>query len=213
MLEERIAPDLVVGASVGALNGYLVASGISSSELHERWLTAHLARLGDLEMNIRLMLEHYQRRTPFAVVMTDLVRMKPKVVRDDEIGWKHIAASCAIPGMLAQQRINGRFYSDGGLLNPLPVWVAAELGATRIYALNALPEIPASPLRPLVKSFRFCFGHHPPTPDGVQVTVLQPSEKLGGIHDALYWKRNNIERWLELGARDAEKFATAELSP
>ena len=62
--------------------------------------------------------------------------MKPRVFRHPEIEWQHLAASCAIPGILKSYRIDGRRYSDGGLLNPLPVYAAVDLGATRIIALH-----------------------------------------------------------------------------
>ena len=57
----------------------------------------------------------------FAVVITDLLRLKPRVVPESEVTWRHLAASCAVPLVLPQMRIDGRLYSDGGLLNPVPV--------------------------------------------------------------------------------------------
>jgi hypothetical protein len=98
---------------------------------------------------------------------------------------------------------------DGALLNPLPVWAAAELGATRIVALNALPEIPSALLKPLVKGFRGCFGHRPPVPSAVNLTILAPSRSLGSLRDAFRWKQSNIERWLEQGAADAADLGIA----
>ena len=67
-----------------------------------------------------------------AVVVTDLLRLKPGIFRGSEVTWRHLAASCAVPLVLPQVRIDGRWYSDGGLLNPLPVYAAVELGATEI---------------------------------------------------------------------------------
>ena len=79
----------------------------------------------------------------FAVAVTDLLRMKPLVFENDEVTWRHIAASCAVPGLFRQYWIDGRLCSDGGLLNPLPVWAAVQLGATHIVAVHAgFPQIP-----------------------------------------------------------------------
>jgi len=89
----------------------------------------------------------------------------------------------------------------------VPVWAAIELGATRIIALNALPEIPSALLRPFVKGFRAVFGHHPALPPGVELHTLTPRRPLGSMHDALYWKQENIARWIEQGATDAAGFA------
>ena len=37
-LAGRFAPDLIVGASVGSLNGYAIAGGATPDELAEFWL-------------------------------------------------------------------------------------------------------------------------------------------------------------------------------
>ena len=37
-LSREISPDIVVGASVGALNGWLIAGGAPAAELERRWL-------------------------------------------------------------------------------------------------------------------------------------------------------------------------------
>jgi predicted acylesterase/phospholipase RssA len=138
-------------------------------------------------------------RQEYAVVLTDLLRMKPKVFAGPGITWRHLAASCAIPGVLPQRRIHGRWYTDGGLLNPLPVWAAVESGATRIVALHALPEIPGAVLKPFVKTFRAMLGHHPPVPSGVDLTIIETDGPLGSIHDALHWDAENIACWIEKG--------------
>jgi NTE family protein len=201
-LADRIRPDLVVGASVGSLNGYLIAGGASPDELRALWLTPGFAKFRDLQSNIRTMIAGYPLRTNFAITVTDILRMKPRVFRDGEITWRHLAASCALPLVLPQIRIGGRLYSDGGLLNPLPVWAAVELGATKIVALHALPELPSAWLRLMAKPFRG--RHNPPLPSDVDLNIICPSRTLGSFSDSMYWKRDNIERWLAQGAQDAE---------
>jgi hypothetical protein len=37
----------------------------------------------------------------------------------------------------------------------------------------------------------------------LQVTLLEPSRRLGSIRDALVWNPSNVERWIELGRSDA----------
>jgi NTE family protein len=193
------APDLVVGASIGSLNGYAIAGGASPEELARFWLRPENARLRDLPANIRDLMSRFSPRVEFAVVLTDAMRLKPKIFRGAEITWRHLAASCAIPGVLRHYRIGGRWYTDGGLLNPLPVWAAVELGATRIIALNALPQIPSVLLKPFVKGFRRVAGHHPPLPAGVELVTLETDGALGSMSEALRWRRDNIERWMEIG--------------
>lgn len=198
-IESRVRPDLVVGASVGALNGYTVACGASGERLCALWREQELTKFGSLPANIRYLMSQHRRRTDFAVAVTDLLRMKPLVFQNDEITWRHIAASCAIPGVFRQYLIDGRLCSDGGLLNPLPVWAAVDLGATHIVAVHALPEIPGWVMKAVVKPFRWVAGHNPATPQEIQLDLIKPPRPLGGVRDAISWKNQNIERWLQEG--------------
>ncbi len=200
-------PDLIVGASVGSLNGYAIAGGATADELCSFWMRPEAGRFRHLPETIRVLMERHPLRVDYALALTDLASMKPKIVRGGDVTWKHLAASCAIPGLLPQQRIGGRWYSDGGLLNPLPVWAAVELGAAEILAVHALPEIPSSVLKPFVKGFRRMFGHHPPLPAGVRLITVEPPAPLGSIREALTWKQENVERWIEQGERAAKNIS------
>jgi predicted acylesterase/phospholipase RssA len=203
-LAPAFQPDLIVGASVGSLNGYAIACGATPQDLRELWLREDVASLHRLEASLRLLTHGRHPQVDYAVVVTDLLRLKPRIFRGREVTWKHLAASCAVPLVFPPVRIDGRFYLDGGLLNPLPVYAAVKLGATQILALQALPEIPSLLLKPFVLGFRGVFGVHPHLPAGVQLTVLEPGRRLGSLRDALRWKRENVERWLEQGRTDAQ---------
>jgi NTE family protein len=200
-------PDLVVGASVGSLNGYAIAAGWSAGDLCAWWQRPDVASFQRLPETVRVLMDARPLQIEYAVVLVDLFRLKPRIITGPVIQAEHLLASCAVPGAALPRRIDGRWYLDGGLLNPLPLWAAVELGATRIVALNALPEVPSVVLRPFVKVFRACFGHHPPLPPSVQLTTLSPRRPLGSLHDALHWKQENIARWIEQGAADAAAFA------
>jgi NTE family protein len=206
-LAHRFTPDLVVGASVGSLNGYAIASGASPDELAQFWLQPETARFSNLSATIQGLMARFTPRIEFAVVLTDAMRLKPRIFHGPEITWRHLAASCAIPGVLRQYRIGGRWYTDGGLLNPLPVYAAAELGATRIIALNALPQVPSRLLRPFVKGFRYVAGHHPPLATAVKLVTIETGGALGSMSEALRWNRDNIERWMELGYQAAKNIS------
>ena len=206
VLRDHIHPDLVVGASVGSLNGYVIASGATPDELGAMWLDPAFARFQDLPSNIRRMMARYTPRMPFAITATELPRMKPRIFRDSEITWQHLAASCALPFALPQVRIGSQWYSDGGLLGALPSWAAAELGAKRIIGLQALPKPPSWWLGHGVRAFRALAGHNPAMPAGIDVHEIRPGESLGSVRDTIQWKRSNIERWIELGAEDATVF-------
>jgi predicted acylesterase/phospholipase RssA len=201
-LAATFKPDLIVGASVGSLNGYAIASAWTPDELCHWWMQPGVAGFENLPETVRRLIAARPLELEYAVVLTDMLRLKPRTFTPP-IRAEHLLASCAVPGAVRPRRIDGRWYIDGGLLNPLPVWAAVEFGATRIVALNVLPQFPSPLLRPFQKAFRFCFGHNPPLPPGVELTTLIPQSPLGSLHDAMYWSAGNTARWIEEGAADA----------
>jgi predicted acylesterase/phospholipase RssA len=205
-LAPRFKPDLVVGASVGSLNGYAIAARWSAADLCHWWLRPGVANFENLPKVVHGLMDVRPLEIEYGVVLVDLLRMKPRTVSAPGVRPEHLLASCAVPLVARPRRIDGRWYIDGGLLNPLPVWAAVELGATRILALNALPEIPSALLRPFAKAFRAVLGHNPPLRSGVELHTLTPQCPLGSMHDALYWKQENAARWIEQGAADAADF-------
>ncbi len=198
-------PDLVVGASVGALNGWAIAGGISPQELIDFWMRPDIGEFRNLPQIVRDMMQRYPLRTGYAVVVTDSLRIQPAVFSGDAVTWKHLAASCAIPGVLPQYRIEGRWYSDGGLLNPLPVFAAVDLGATEIVAIHPIWPKPALLFRPAVNALVRIFGHYPQVPEGVNLATLG-TPPLGTIYDALHWNREHIARWIDLGYAASVEF-------
>lgn len=202
-LAEVMQPDLVVGASVGSLVGYAIAGGATPEELRRFWLDGDAARLKELDYTTRMLCDRYRPKCEYATVITDSLRRKPVIIRGEHITPQHLAASCAVPFVLPQQHINGRWYTDGGLLNPLPIYAAEELGATHIVGLHALPEFPVRVLDPFVRVFRWTVGHNPPLRSGVELELIVPSVKLGSWNNALRWDRTLAERWMDQGATDA----------
>ena len=66
-------------------------------------------------------------------------------------------ASSSIPAIFIPVRINGQEYVDGGLINPVPVRVARDLGVDRVVAVslsdNPHPGNPAGMFELLMQSF------------------------------------------------------------
>lgn len=210
VLARALQPDLIVGCSVGALNGYAIAANWTPEELCRWWRRPGMASFKNLPRIIETMMQRPLQRD-FALVIVDVMRMKPQTIFGPDVRAAHMLASCAVPGAMLPQRIGGRFYVDGGLLNPLPVWAAVELGATRIVAMNVLPQVPSKALAPLVKGFRCVFGYRPALPPDVELTTLLPESTLGSMKDALVWDQNNVDRWIEEGARAAERHLAKEI--
>lgn len=204
-LEKELQPDLIVGASVGSLNGYAIASGWSAKELCELWTNPDVASFRNLPKIAEQLVNRQPLSLQFSVVLVDVLRMKPRTFTGAQVTARHLVASCAVPVMVPPQKIDGQWYVDGGLLNPLPVWAAVEGQATRIFAVNALPRIPSNVLQPMAQGFRWAFGYRPPLPAGVELFTLEPSIELGDLRAAVQWNLSNSQRWIEQGMQDARK--------
>ncbi len=211
---QQLQPDLVVGASAGAWIGWAIAGGCTIEELVEMWLDEktglimqpglHRAGFVNPEMLHRKARELYDRwkpKMPYALTVVETPRLRPRVVRDSEISWEHLAATASIPLFFPPVRIKGRLYVDGGLVGALPLWAAEELGATRAIAVNALTTAPFRALRRLFPPRR--------TKPEFEILLIEPSERLGSLRDAIKWSRSNVERWIELGERDATRVCSS----
>jgi len=220
ILSPVFQPDIVVGASIGAVNGWAIAGGCPPDQLIENWLS--LDALADFRWRLptrpwhgfidsspieRLVEQTYHDFVPqieYGVVATDTLRLRPVLFREPGLTWQHLAASTAMLGFFSQHRIGGRIYSDGGLLSAMPIWAAVEMGARRIVAINVLPDLPSFVVKNFVGAVRTVARYSPPTtPEGVEVIRITAPLGLGSAKDALYWKRENVQRWIEQGQQDA----------
>lgn len=217
-LEREVEIDMVVGASVGALNGWSIAGGCSGDELAELWLhpstaenlkftprpslsTGYFEHGPLLERAERLMCQ-YTPKIPFGMVTVELPWLRARLIKTEAVTPRHLLASCAIPLIMRPVLIDGRHFTDGALINRVPIAAAVEMGATEIIAVDSCPVVTPwwvqagsrvlTTLRPT-----------PPLPAGVNLRMIAPSETMGNAHDAVIWKQENIERWVELGMRDA----------
>lgn len=200
-LKPHFTPDLIVGASAGALNGWAIAGGAAPSDLEQQWLdplTAHLMRHHALHKKARHLFEMYHPRVPFGLTVVDIARFRPRLVLGPDIEWKHLAATCSIPLVFPPMLIGGRRYVDGGCLGALPLWAAQEMGATRAIALNCL-NTPS--FRLMHRSMRWRI----PRATSLEVIRIEPSVPLGSMLDAAVWSSAKIERWIALGERDGKR--------
>ncbi len=218
-LEPYFNPDMVVGASAGSLNGWAIASGMPAAELVRIWLDGDRfrrprLRLGrslfdglidnrDLESLIRDLHQRWQPRRRVGVALTRLWDLQPVLAEDGEITWEHLAASCGVPAFLKQYALNGRRYSDGGLLTPLPLWGAIQMGATAAVCVNVL-EPGNRVLRQAGRLLRWHANFREGGNSSIAAVALDPPQALGRAHHMLNWDRGRVERWIDLGRRQAE---------
>ncbi len=218
-LADVFHPDLIVGASIGAITGWAIAGGCHPDELVDRWLHLEAAAhyrwkfprsplhgvfdTTPLQRVIRDIYESFQPRTHFAMVVTDLMKLRPVVLRGNEVSWQHLVASTAIVGLFDQVRLGGRIYSDGGLLSAVPLWAAAEMGATKALVMDVLPAPPGSIARTFVATMRLLSPFRAEVPKAIEVLRLAPTKLLGAPLEAIYWTRANAEAWIRAGEEQA----------
>ena len=163
LFEHEIRPDLIVGTSVGAINGALVAADPSPSavdRLREVWeelaskrifAGSVLARVSTLvrsrthlhprEPLRDLLAAHLPVQTfaelpiPFQCVAASIERAAERWFTDGPL-IEAVLASCAVPGLLPPVELDGEHYLDGGLVHSIPVGRAVALGAETIYVLH-----------------------------------------------------------------------------
>jgi NTE family protein len=209
-LQPVFSPDVVIGCSVGSINGWAIASGIPAAELIRTWLDPRCATLmaplfhpGPLRQMIQELTSTYTPRVPLAVAVTRLPQLRLEIVEPPHVTWRHIMASCAVPVVYPPVRIDGHLYCDGGLLSVMPVWAAQRFGVDRAIAVNVLPSMPLNVLRAAVRMVRLLAPREPPV-TGVEVLRLGPQRVLGSLRDAIVWDPCNTRRWIDRGEADAQ---------
>lgn len=152
---QGIYPDIVVGTSAGSVVGALYASGYNGFALQKialemdettisDWAIPFLSKApgvlkGEALQSYVNKAVHNQPieklKIPFGAVATDLKTGQPILFRRGNTGMA-VRASSAVPGVFQPVTIAGRTYVDGGLVAPVPVRFAKEMGAEFIIAIN-----------------------------------------------------------------------------
>ena len=181
--EAGFEPAMVVGTSVGALNGAWVAlHPEDTDELLRIWLgldrlrilrlnPIRLARkiargpLGICDNDIvpRLIADHLggqcfaDAQLPLAVVATSLSRSRKHVFTGGSLEAA-ILASTAIPGVYDPIEIDGELFVDGCLTASVDLLTALDMGATEILAIDLSPSPPVFRARTAVGVLRQSLG-------------------------------------------------------
>ena len=148
----RLTPNLIVGASVGALVGTLRGAGLPARQIETLALELSPTILARLAVGARERLsgsaladwirDTTGRRTletlPVAIACV-AVRQRDRAVVSFTAGdaGTAVQASSAIEGQFAPVRIQGERYVDPDWVRPLPVREARAMGALRILAVDA----------------------------------------------------------------------------
>ena len=174
VLEEAgLKPSYVVGTSAGSVVAALYASGKTSVQLQQAALNIDEVAITDWMLPIvgRGMfrgeaLGRYvnevvggrvieNMRIPLGVVATDLGSGQAVLFQRGDTGTA-VRASSAVPAVFVPVRISGRDYVDGGLVSPVPVRFARQMGAELVIAvdISSPPEgNPSDTLQILLQTF------------------------------------------------------------
>ena len=163
LLETDVVPGLVLGTSVGALNGAMVAREPSLSVIDRMaalWQDASTARaISDrpfrtvrraVSTGTHLYSSAYMQQRLVAefgdATFADLPVRFQVCAASIERAAEHwfssgplveaIMASAAVPGLLPPAEVDGEHYLDGGIVNSIPLGRAVALGADRIFVLQ-----------------------------------------------------------------------------
>lgn len=153
--KQGIHPDLIVGTSAGSIVGSIYASGKTAEELRDIALSMKANDVRDIKLDMKgffdgQKVENYVNqqvnntpleslRIPMYVVATELKEGKKVVFNYGNTG-QAVRASVSIPSMFIPTRIGTDEYVDGGLVSPVPVGVARDLGADIIIAVDILAQ-------------------------------------------------------------------------
>lgn len=156
---QGIRPDLVVGSSAGSVIAALLASGATGNEINRLALNLDEATIADWGLPFvgrfgglikgdalqNMVNREVQNKTIeqmgilLGIVATDLQSGKGILFRSGNTGLA-VRASCSVPGVFQPAVISGKEYVDGGLVAPVPVSYARQMGATLVIAVNISSE-------------------------------------------------------------------------
>lgn len=175
VLEEAgIKPALVAGTSAGSLVAALYASGRNGQQLQAVALQMDEAAFADWTLpifsrgvlrgealaryvNVQVGNKLIENMAlPLGILATDLQSGQGVLFRRGDTGTA-VRASSAVPAVFLPVRIGSREYVDGGLVSPVPVRSAREMGAEFVIAvdISSAPEgnPSADPLQILMQTF------------------------------------------------------------
>lgn len=146
-----IKPKIVTGTSAGSFVGSIYASGKSPYQLQQIALTLKESDIRDLTLNsqgvvLGQKLQDYVNRQVankpieqfpirYAAVATRLDTGKRADFIKGNAG-QAVRASCSIPNVFVPATIGKYKYVDGGLVSPIPVQTAKDMGADIVIAVD-----------------------------------------------------------------------------
>jgi NTE family protein len=163
LAEREIVADLIVGTSVGALNGAMLAADPAPTavpKLARLWTTLSEAGVfSDSALSQAARLARHRTHLHSAQPLRGLLDQHLPVATFEELPTRFecvaanietaaahwftrgsiadaVIASCAVPGLFPPAKVGDQHFLDGGLVHSIPVGRAVHLGARRIFVLQ-----------------------------------------------------------------------------
>jgi NTE family protein len=158
--EESLAPDLIFGTSVGAVNGAWLAGGRDIEGLDRVWRGLRRSNLFPLRplaglrgftgrashfvpnTNLRRLIRSHlsferleDAPIPLTVIAADALT-GTEVPLSSGPAIDAVLASAALPGVFPSVEIDGRELIDGGVVDNTPITQAIQAGATEVWVLS-----------------------------------------------------------------------------
>ena len=173
---QGIVPDIVVGTSAGSVVGALYAAGNDARTLQKMATDLDESAISDwalplfskssgvlkgeaLQAFVNKAVHNVtieKLKMPFGAVASDLKTGQPILFQRGNTGMA-VRASSAVPGVFQPVKIGEHTYVDGGLVAPVPVRFAKEMGAEFVIAVNISTQADAqatnSSLEVLMQTF------------------------------------------------------------
>jgi len=158
LTEKGVSINMIAGSSMGALVGACYARNGEITNFEEIVLKIdwkQLAQLADLNLALLFKgvihgkkvkellkavigdVEFKDLKIPFAVVATDVNTGEEVVIKEGSV-IEAVRASISIPAIFTPVKFKNRFLIDGGIVNPIPVNIVKNMGATFVIACNVI---------------------------------------------------------------------------
>ena len=212
--------DLIVGSSIGAVAGGIFAAGglpqvrrdlkAMKREDFFRFFDPSLSRYGFFSgRKILVFLRRYipsetrieNLPVPLGIVATDYDSGKAVVFRKGNL-LDAIRASISIPGVFTPVRIGRKLLLDGGVVSPLPIDIAENLGAPLIIAVSLQPAI-GKLRRILPLGWGRGAGHNEPTAERIPLVDKVVRRLSAGRREEKNWWKI-ADQWLTAKRSEAE---------
>lgn len=161
-LRERDVPiDMLAGSSMGAFVAACYAKNGEIKDFEESILKVDWKQLTQLaDPNIALLykgiingkkvkeflkmligdIEFKDLKIPLVIVATDANTGEEVILKEGSV-IEAVRASISIPAVFTPVKLGGRFLLDGGIVNPMPVKVARDMGADFVIACNVMQRL------------------------------------------------------------------------